>query len=43
MLHSSSTKVLLVMQVSAQHKCRCAGNMVQNNADNGNGNACTTN
>ena len=43
MLHSNSIKVLVVMQVSARGKCRHAGNMVQNSAENANGNTCTTN
>ena len=43
MLHNNSMQVLVIMQVDAQCKCRCASNMVQNNADNANRNACTTN
>ena len=33
----------MLMQVGAQRNCRHACNMVQNNADNANGDACTTN
>ena len=46
MIYSSSMNalvVLVVMQVSAQRKCRRAANMVQNNAYNANNDACTTN
>ena len=31
------------MQVGARRRSRRAGNVVQNNADNANGDACTTN
>ena len=43
MLQSNSINVLVVMQVGARRKCRHAGNIVQNNADNANGDAYTTN
>ena len=43
MLQSNSIIVLMVMQVDVQGKCRHAGSMVQNNANNANSNACTTN
>ena len=42
MLYSNSIKVLVVMQVDARRKCRHAGDMVQNNAGNTNGDTCTT-
>ena len=43
MLRSNSMKVLVVKQVGARGKCRRAGNIVQNNANNSNSEACTTN
>ena len=43
MLQSNSIKALVVMQVGARRKWKQAGNMVQNNADNANSDACTTN
>ena len=43
MLHSSSIKVLVIMQVDAWRKYKRAGNTVQNKADNANGDACFTN
>ena len=45
MLESNSIKVLMVMRVGVRHKCWHAGNMMQNNdnLDNANGDACSTN
>ena len=36
-------KVLMVMLVDARRKCRREGHMMQNNEDDANGDACTTN
>ena len=43
MLRSNSMKVVVVMQVGAWRKYRHEVNMVQSNADDSNGEACTTN
>ena len=43
MLYSNSVKILVVMQIGARRKCRHAGNVVQNNADNASDDECTTN
>ena len=42
MFHNNSIKVMVVMQVGARRRCRRADNMMQNNIDNANGDACTT-